>query len=462
MSTFRDSLGVHAYASMFGMNGSASTELSTLVSKSISDNNKYLSVRIIVDGDQDQIDGDIKMTDDGLEALKVSPAFFKQACGDSYITNVVSGGEFVAVVELRNASDAEAKSLQGELMASYGAASLDAKIASDWQKLTAEDRVHIEIAQTGYVDDHPTSLTDPAALLSFASKFEKDLTSPGAKPSTSKVLFAPYANSVAFQLALHKANEAKWHNFNSSAAIMGELIKGYDLATDRIEFVQSALNSPDDYFEFKPKIAEAYLATISDERALIADLIKACGSAASSGEDCVKVDAAASVIDPVPSDIKLLAACNVIAFGLSHHSTDSSCTQVEKHGHDCMCTECQLYLGSEYKKDSGQKLEASCVGFEPYSPVKATLHSTISVKGSGDIWPELFFNSVHFHNMSHQGVNSVEFQEDIPGTFLTDPSGNFDASLTVNQCDLNAVHTMCYFDHTKPTDMSMMTVRRLH
>ncbi|KAA3447157.1 hypothetical protein C7I87_28315 [Mesorhizobium sp. SARCC-RB16n] len=460
---FKKALNVHVYASVFGAAGQASAELSNIVAHGVSSNDSYFSIQVRVEGTREVLSGDIELTDSAIKALKISQAFFKSACGDSYVASLVSGGEFLAIVQLHNASEEESNKFLGQLKASYGTAKIDAGTESDFQTLSKTNRVDIHIAQTGHTTDHPSSLTDPEALLRYAAEFAGKLV--GEKdsiPSVSSAIYANYSDSLNFKLALHEANISKLSSQSNSADIMEDLMQLYDASTDRIAIVENALNFNESYFDFDHDKASEYLSKMKKVRSDVEKAAKSCATAAADGGDCAEQDTVA--IAEVPADIKRVPDCNVSAFASMHAAgSDSACTQVQRVDKNCYCTQCEAFLKSSYKRASSQHLQSECIGFAANTLVTARVHSKLSIAGTG-IWPEVFFNGgkeATIMNQHFSGSSDVDLDTGIDRALKTTSKGSFPIDVTVNACmqDGSPQQTTCKFENIDPSEKSLVTVQ---
>jgi len=139
-------------------------------SVSISATSDYLMVRIKVDGARIPFEPE-KLTD--AAKLRANKRSFFLYCGNSFVSEVELGGDFVAIMEFAANSQTERTDVQANLRAATAASSLNAEFKTSVQNAQKKSSMHATILRRGTGDAVPEVSIDK--LIEYAREFPKSL-----------------------------------------------------------------------------------------------------------------------------------------------------------------------------------------------------------------------------------------------------------------------------------------------
>jgi hypothetical protein len=114
-------------------------------------------------------------------AAAMTPANFQTACGDSFISGILGGGEFYGVGQLSTRSDSQSKEMSAELGAKGVNWSASVKADASIHEAQSDSRLQIELWKRGSLGTQATT-PDVDGLTAEANTFEQSVTSSGGVP----------------------------------------------------------------------------------------------------------------------------------------------------------------------------------------------------------------------------------------------------------------------------------------
>jgi hypothetical protein len=92
----------------------------------------------------------------GLDAWRRGPTAFLLECGDSFVREVIYGGDFSAVIHGHSRSVEERRKNEAQLEAAYGAFAASSSLKQAVSKLTARESLQVRIVQAGPFSNLPS------------------------------------------------------------------------------------------------------------------------------------------------------------------------------------------------------------------------------------------------------------------------------------------------------------------
>ncbi len=163
------SLNVSASAK-FGLSGGVNAALNYYNSTSFNSYNYYLMISSQIENAAQSIKQP-KLTSENLRLLKKNPVRFLQKCGDEYVSTVVTGGRFIAVLEIHTETEDQKNELRQALNLRYGTHKLNQDYVNHLHQVISKYSRKAKIIQAGDSDNFPE--LEPAALIEFALEFPK-------------------------------------------------------------------------------------------------------------------------------------------------------------------------------------------------------------------------------------------------------------------------------------------------
>lgn len=216
---FHESLGVEAEVSgSYGL-AKASAKMKFAESFKTSSFSSWLVIRVTVKGPVIAFKGQPVMDQAARELLDQTngPWKFMKAYGDRYVSKVLKGGEFVAVLQIDSSSESSKRELHAEWKASGGIGKLSLSTAGQIDKMTekshATNRLEFRCHVVG-----PTSLPaelTTAKVIDYALKFPDTITP--EKSATIGVVLQDYHTLTAQRL--------EWPNYQAAKTLSAEVSK---------------------------------------------------------------------------------------------------------------------------------------------------------------------------------------------------------------------------------------------
>jgi len=364
---------IDSYSSLqseFGMNAAVSfrtglwkgsSQMSYFSSQKVSSLSTFLMVRVRVRNVSESAE---LVIDPSLQKLK--PDAFWRLCGDHYVSQVITGGEFVAIVEYVSHTQEELKDVRGKLGASVGnftGASGNLEFSQKLSSIGTSSQKNIQIIRKG--TDEPIPLDDIASILEYARTFPTKVGSHG-KPYPYDVILMPYQN-------IRGAPDFSKLTIEFNKRLIEELSKkqssAYVLASD----IRYVLENPErfifgarakDLKELRARLplVEAYTYKVTDAAEECFQPIKKCNRLA----------------DVIPSVTLPQYIANV-----------AGCIAFDDNG---ICVKCRfpaLKVGNDSPvliKHGGTGYNVACSKMEPNQPVRITAIGPVSSDSGGDLW----------------------------------------------------------------------------
>ena len=189
-----EQLSVTARASLkYGVTASGSAKTSFLSSFKQNSFTIYVFVQVIVINEQTLLDlSKIELKTEAAKLFASNPQAFTQQYGDSFIYGLITGGEFLGVLEIESASASEFRDIKAKLSgkASYGLFSGNAKATFEQslQRITSSYQMKATILRQGSSGALPQ--ITPDNLVKEALEFPSQVT--GASGFPYEALVIPY------------------------------------------------------------------------------------------------------------------------------------------------------------------------------------------------------------------------------------------------------------------------------
>jgi hypothetical protein len=189
-----EQLSVTARASLkYGVTASGSAKTSFLSSFKQNSFTIYVFVQVIVINEQTLLDlSKIELKPQAARLFASNPQAFTQQYGDSFIYGLITGGEFLGVLEIESASASEFRDIKASLSgkASYGLFSGNAKATFEQslQKITSSYQMKATILRQGHSGGLPQ--ITPDNLVKEALEFPSKVTGGSGFPYEALVI--PY------------------------------------------------------------------------------------------------------------------------------------------------------------------------------------------------------------------------------------------------------------------------------
>ncbi len=186
---------VSARASLkYGVGASGSLKTSFLSEFKQNSFSVYVSVQVIVTNKQTLLDlSKVKFKDTAAKLFTSNPQNFTQQYGDSFVYGLITGGEFLGILEIESSSASEFREIKAKLSgkASYGlfSGSASASFDQSLQSITSEYQMKATILQQGGIGLNVKSVTSDQ-LIQAALSFPLNVQEPNGFPYVAIIM--PY------------------------------------------------------------------------------------------------------------------------------------------------------------------------------------------------------------------------------------------------------------------------------
>ncbi|WP_141736034.1 hypothetical protein [Oligoflexus tunisiensis] len=122
-----------------------------------------------------------RMLEDAVNIMsKNGNEAFRSVCGDEFVRSYVSGGEFIALLEIQTDSDEHKKKIDASLKGSYGAFGGSASFSSSLEEAIKKNKTQIYVYQSGGVFSNIGLSADE--LINRAKAYPDSINKDNAKP----------------------------------------------------------------------------------------------------------------------------------------------------------------------------------------------------------------------------------------------------------------------------------------
>lgn len=226
-------LGVDVAASIQSFDGRGGGRASFLSERSVNDYSVYFLIKGKVLNPL-QYPLNAVLNPAFLELATKNPAGFRQACGDTFVSGVQSGGELFALITIQTRTETEAEQLRVDIRAAEGEFEGSASLIEKMNKITKKRIMQVDFSQVGgSSEDFPMSIRE---LNSYLKKFPELIKT---NPTYTNAVVSPYVeltnfprNSIQFE---QKVQEQVLSQIGSYRYLLLRYINNIDYIMNHLE-----------------------------------------------------------------------------------------------------------------------------------------------------------------------------------------------------------------------------------
>ncbi|RYZ60394.1 MAG: hypothetical protein EOP07_01000, partial [Proteobacteria bacterium] len=187
-------MGMAAKAKYTTWDGTTGGKTSFTDQFSINRQSLYLYINVKVSNPLFTV-SDVSLKQDAVNLFNTQGAeAFRNACGDEFVRSFTSGGEFIAVLEIKTENEAHKKEIDASIKGSYGVSSGGISFSQKLEEAISSNKTDLYIYQSGGSFEHASLSAD--ALMTKAINYPASITINNSRPIIA--FTAPYKTLLNF------------------------------------------------------------------------------------------------------------------------------------------------------------------------------------------------------------------------------------------------------------------------